>query len=617
MVVPCAREVYGSPAKVKLPGYARFVTSRSGIPRFEEGDEDGADMSKAEFADSAVATVSLYDFRQWLSDREWQEVVEPFVSEKLWQEKVLADDWVARAADSRSTCSPPRLTVEQQKSLFVKGYVRRTRHAKFLCNVFAVWKSDGKTLRLIWNGRMFNKGCRPPPPFTITRLPEMLAKLLKREVRTYVTYDATTWFLQFQIVPEIAKYFCTRLWDGREVELSGVPMGAAWACALAQTLTIALGRAVVEELSRKGIHPVAFEVCIDNSIFGLRSVEESSVVMETVKAVAKKLNVVLKESAFEVGPQVEWLAYRLDAEKHTADFKDGFKQRAAKVLDRVVDWKEGSACVLDVWTAAGFVMFSLYASRRPLSRVKGIIDWMVANTPKEVKGWRSEAVAVPWIQLEQNLKEVGSSIVNPPPVPDQRVVAWFVTDAATSGSNAAVVVVGNVIFLSVKETQRERIEARELQAHLHACVRVLETGVNNGYVVGYGDNVVALSAQRRGYSLWAEPSLEAAVGQVRGVMEGRELVLGAPYVSTHACVADVWTRVRGLQMERKAVCQVGHEHVPGVFCDVMTAQLRVWAAEAGGHDIDGKLSMWGEHRGDCVPFPPRDLVREGALKGKE
>ena len=603
---------------MKLPGYARFVLSRSGIPKFEDGDADGEmDMNKAEFADSAVATVSLLDFKAWLTDDEWSNVVEPFVSEQIWKEKVLRADWETVAAESRAACRPPRLTVDQQKSLFVKGYVRRTRRAKVLCNIFAVWKSDGRTLRLIWNGKVFNRACQPPPPFTITKLPEMLTKLLDKKVKSYVSYDATTWFLQFIVDGEVAKFFGTRLWDGREVELLGVPMGAAWACALAQTLTIAFGRAVFEELARRDVHPVVLEVCIDNSIIGLRDPKEEEVVMQVVREVAAKTKIVLKESAFERGPQVEWLAYKLDADRHQATFKDGFQDKAGKVLGRLVNWRaSGTACVHDVWTVAGFVMFVLYAARRPLSRVRESIDWMVAHTPKELAGWRTTAAGVPWSQLEEVLRQLVGLAVRPPPLPTKGTVAWFVTDAATSGSNVAVVVVGGTIWLSVRETQRERIEARELQAHLHACVIALSAKVADGYVVGYGDNVVALAAQRRGYSLWAEPSLEAALEQVHEILESRSLVLEAPYVSTHACVADVWTRVPGLSMERKATCTRVHENRAGVFCEVMVDALRGWAAEAGGHDVDGKLRLWQEQP-VCEPYRPRDLVRSGALKGSK
>ena len=613
-MVPSAFEVYqGRQPVVALPDYARFVVGRAGMPRFEGagGGQDGKDMTKADFADSAVATVRMEDFRPWLTEHEWESVVRPFTDVEVFKQKVLADDWEERASQSHATCREPRLTVRQQRQLFEKGYVRRVRRGRFWCTVFAVWKSDGVTIRLIWNGKEFNKACQPPPGFTITPLPEMLRKLLQQEVKCFLTYDATTWFLQFAVPDDIAAFFGTKLWGGREVALLGVPMGAAWACALAQTLTIALARAVEAELVTKGVRPVAWEFCIDNSIIALRSEEEIPIVKATVREVAEKLKVVLKESAYEVGSKVEWLVYNLDAERRRATFKAAFVRRLEEALERIGGWKAGKGTVHDAWSAGGLALFVRFAGRSSMREAVPLLRWMASNTPSTLAGWAVGAERAPWELMASLLRGALGLTVRPPPCPPRVVRAWFVTDAATSGSNAIVLVVGARLRLMVYPCERPRIEAKELHAHVRASLMVVEMGVSGGYVVGYGDNTVALVAQRRGHAAWADDSLSHAVEQLHKVYERKELVLVAPYVTTHRCVADVWTRVRGLALQKEWKCEQEHDHHPGIFCTGMQEVLMEWMTEGeGGAE---KMRNWRQEEESWVVRGPTDLLREGSL----
>lgn len=573
------------------------------------------DMSKAEFANSAVATVDINDFKAFVTDQEWTEVLEPFLSLEAWERSVLKEDWREHARQSRTDCRPPKFTIEQQRSLFVKGYVKRTRHGKFYARIFAVWKSDGITLRLIWNGKGFNAACRPPPKFTITPLPEMLQKLLQPGVEAYLAFDATTWFVQFDVPDEISQFFATVLWDGREVVLRGVPMGAAWACALAQTMTIGLARAICEELTRRGIEvPLAVEVCIDNTIFGVRRAEDVGKIKEVVKETAARLKVVLKESAFEEGTSVDWLAYRLDAKAKVAIFKDSFKEKsraAAVVADQCLTGKQ-QAVVHDVWCVGGLAMFACYASRTSMRVLKPVVEWLSSSSPRTLAEWRREvpSAGAPWGLLRDFLQGMAGLSVAPPPVPTMTVKAWFVTDASTSGSNAIVWVVDRKLGINVYECKEQRIEARELQAHVKASLLVAGQ-VSDGYVVGFGDNVVALVARRKGYSMWAREELAKAVEQTREIYDKRKLTLIAPYVPTAACIADVWTRVQGLQIQKEWQCEGVHPHVAGVLCEEMKKKLLEWSAEGiGGSE---KLEEWSKGESEWVPAGPSDLLRQGAL----
>ena len=620
VLVPSAFEVYGGkPPKVSLPDYARFVSARSGMPKFEGvstvpvelGEEK--DMSKADFADSAVATVKLKDFRPWITDEEWQEVVEPFTDAEVWLRKVLSEDWEDHAVKSHATCREPRLTVRQQQQLFEKGYVRRVRRGRFWCTVFAVWKSDGVTIRLIWNGKAFNAACRPPPSFSITPLPGMLRRLLHPDVAAFLAYDATTWFLQFDIEDGIAQYFGTKLWGGRQVALRGVPMGAAWACALAQTMTIALARAVEERLRKKDVRPVAWEFCIDNTIVALRDGSEVAVVKEVVREVAGDLHVVLKESAFDEGDEVDWLVYRLSASRRRAMFKEAFIDKLRKAVVNVERWYKEGGTVHDAWTAGGLVMFVRFAASTSMKQLGPLMRWMASNTPSTLAGWAATADGMPWEVVVRVLRGAADKTeVHPPPSPVEVVRAWFVTDASTTGSNAIVLVVGNRLTLEVYPCEgRPRIEARELHAHVRACVMAVAAGAQDGYVVGYGDNVVALVAQRRGHAVWADDSLAQAVETTRSVMDRRRLVLVAPYVATDRCLADVWTRVPGLSIQREWVCSGQHVHAPGVLCKGMEAELVGWMAEGDGGEE--KLRKWKEEEGEWIVTPMSDPIKSGAL----
>ena len=605
----------GGAAPPQLPGYARFMAKAAGLPQMPGGDGPGggaqADMADADFADSAVATVDLTVLRDWCTEEEWRRVVRPFTDSAAFEQEVLLPDWRRVAAEARQQVREPRFTAKQIAQLFDKRYVERERHPGFVCTIFAVWKSDGITLRLIWNGQWFNIACHRPPPFTITKLPRMLAKLTSKHIRCYMCFDFQTWFVQLRVPPGVARFFCTILRGGRVVRLNGVPMGAAWACVLAHTLTVAFTRAVLKECRDRGVpEPAVAEFCIDNTIYGLADAAHAAPLREIVESVAARFNIQLKASAWEVGAEVDWLVYRLRAGQRPL-WKDSFKETLRRV---VTSAPRMDLTVLAAWQVMGVVGFATYAACLPHTLLRRVTLWAAAAVPRTDREWLAPAAGFPRDVLVKLAEALQIHPIRPPGLAARRWGAWFITDASTSGDAASVVVVGERLYLRVEAVpeEYERIEARELHMHLRATEQVLDLGVQDAHVLGYGDNTTALSAQRKGAALWAPPRLENYLVEVHGLLKARTLTLIAPHVSTHACVPDAWTRRPGTRRDEVFACSAGCAHEPGTLCGPMQRALEGWLPDG---EPFPQLATWlaVQRPAPQPPCPITGILQFGAI----
>lgn len=589
--------MYGSiPA---FPSYAALVAAEAGLPARLTRPPPAHTLSSqdefatARFAESAVCTFDPSALRGWLKPEEWVYVA-TLTDASLFRQRVLRRCAADEVSSQQATVQDVHLSRHHKEDLIQKGYLKRIRRAAFRCSIFAVWKPDG-TLRLIWNGVPFNALCNPPPEMHILPYPLMLAILLEPGVLSYVCYDFRTWFLQITVVAEVAEYFACRFPNGEIFLVCGVPMGWSWACAIAQALTQAFARAVIAELGLPR-RQVTLAFCIDNTIWAIRDASvKPAAIMAAVTRVAARFGIQLKDSATELGASVDWLPYVLNAQTHTAAFKASYREKLT-TLQACAERQTGRpTALIDVWQALGLLVFSAYAARLPLSdaRVKPLILWMGEHTPlqSDPTGWGRDVVFPHWLEAAAFARDLCGMTIRAPPVPTERVMAWFISDSATGSSGSVghdvyILLLPNVTRLVVS-TQEGAIAASELRTHVratHAAFLALrdseQLAVSRGDgIVGFGDNVVALAAQRRGYALWADDQLARQVTELREELEQAGMHLLAPYVEggdAGACLADVWTRAGDLGVRNFRPCTT-HLFRPGELCQCTVRALRAIA----------------------------------------
>jgi hypothetical protein len=577
-----------------MPSYARFLRGNVDAPLLPDALIDYSRpvslLSPTVTTPMATCVAATFDpasVRQWLPESHWQ-FVQVLSSMDLFRQHVLLPGPIPDAQH------PPRVSRVSRpyiQELASKGYMRR-RHAKplFVCHVFAVWKSDRMTLRLIWNGIPFNLLCRPPPVFTITPLHLMLAKLLAPDVKRLMTFDFSTWFVQIIVCDEVSRFFAVRFPSGEVWHLMGVPMGWSWACAIAHALTQAIARRIV---SRLGLASTAItcEFCIDNTIMAIRNASVSRQQLESELALLQKdLGVVVKPSATEYGLVVDWLPYSLNVSTGTATWKTSVRSRLRQLADRAS--VAPSVCpLLDVWRASGLLIWCIYAALRPLTLVSPLLLWLCANTPRTLEGWGATVDFPLWALIRVTATALTTVVVTPPPLPSTTTRAWFVSDAATSGLMCYILFTRRYITMVAWPPEKlppgappRDIASLELEAHVKAA-RAAIREPEHGDVVGFGDNSVAQAAQRRGYAIWEDGLRQRAVEHVRAEYMKLRSTLFCPQVKSALCLADMWTRGTLPQSKTTTACPT-HPYTPGFLCPCMIALLKRWAPVKQHHTID-------------------------------
>ena len=585
---------------LSLPSYAGLVAAdAAGLPkRLAHSDPSHLaanglrSFARARFAPAAVCTLHPALLREWLKPEEWQ-YVSTVTDVSLFRKRVLKVCDSGEVASRQATVRDVHLSRCHRDDLMAKGYLKRIRKAAFRCSIFAVWKADG-ALRLIWNGIPFNSLCNDPPDMHILPYPGMLAALLEPTVRNYVCYDFRTWFVQISVVAEVAQYFACRFPNGEIYVVCGVPMGWSWACAIAQALTQAFARAVIAEMGVSH-NQVTLAFCIDNTIWAIRDSKVTTLaIMTAVTRVAARFGIQLKESATDLGQEVDWLPFTLNAQSHTASFKLAYRERLSALSDGAVRQKDHPAELIDVWRALGLLLFSAYAARIPLSdpAVKKLILWMGSHTPAQADStaWQQEVIFPWWEEAATLARQLRSVTITAPPMSTGVARAWFVSDSAT-GSTTSLGHDVYILFLPfltrvVVCVQTGSIAASELNTHINATraallvLQVSESRTDRGdIIVGFGDNVVALAAQRRGFALWADDALARRVTDLKSALEDAGMILEAPWVEggdTGACLADVWTRGGDVGSWDFGPCTT-HSFGPGRLCQCTIAALRTIA----------------------------------------
>lgn len=269
------------------------------------------------FNPPATETLQWSVVLPWMAGPE-QAVVRVVLDQHLWKDKVLLPEAFTQANHCDKRVRPPFLPEALQQELILAGYIQVNSSSPIHgCPVFAVVRPDGK-LRLIWDGRMLNHLCHPPPSFSFVPLTEQLRNLLDPSVAGFVVFDYTSWFCQLRCHSYVRRWFGTRLGGGRKGLLAGLPMGFAWAPIIAQLTSEAILQEILRRVRAAG-HDCVGYVYVDNTILAVRNCEPS-VLAEALKAITAlvvsvcgEAGTVIKASSFISGSLVEWIGLELDA----------------------------------------------------------------------------------------------------------------------------------------------------------------------------------------------------------------------------------------------------------------------------------------------------------------
>ena len=601
------------------PSYASAFSIDAGLPRAQPS-RSGPIPPGARFATSVVETVDTTRLREFMPDGDWN-VVQVLTDTAAFERLVLAADWRQRLRDIGPQ-QPCRLSRDLVEDLIAKGYLRPVppgTKPPITCVVFAVLKSDGVSLRLIWNGIRFNLICNPPPLFTITRLPDMLGRLLRPGVKYYITWDFSTWFVELR-APAAARFFMTEI-AGEVYEVAGVPMGAAWACAIAQACTAAVSRALLAELKATP-DDLVFEHCIDNTCAAvLTDALTPQQILQALQTVCNRFGVHVKPSSVEHGHTIDWLLYSLrlspDGSPGTAELKADYRGRLRKAATRVRHYSARHLpSYTEVWSICGLMLFTLYATRTPYTRAPRTLHWLATSLPQSARAWMGPATFPHWREVRELLEHFGGLTVRPPLLPGGRYRAWAITDAALSagarGLNAVIAFTPRHTVLSVYQCiSSHHIAERELCASVTA-LRLLaapEAGTG-GAVVSFTDNETARAAVDRGYSVVAPPVLAQALERQTIALEAVCSYSIILRVDTHRCVADAWTR-HGVTKSVTWPRTCSHPFVPTYICPCTERAL------LGTGAPPDPLHAW-QRNPPAVPAlrdPSSDWFREGVVRG--
>ena len=538
------------------PGYTSSLSKQAGLPPGSSRLIRRRPPPDAQIARAVFETLDPAVLRPWMLEAEW-EIVGTITDPQKFRRDVLLDDFAALLPAARPSPGAQRSQANLFRKLEEAGYLVRLgaptagepppSPPPLPCGVFLVPKSDGLTWRMIWNGIEFNAVCAAPPHTPIRPLEEQLRVLLDERVHSFLAFDFQTWFCQLQVHAEIKEWFATRGPDGNWFLVRGVPMGWAWACSIAHTLTMAFTRAVCESAGLTIGVDLVVEHCIDNTIFGvIAKVDPKALYDDHVRPTAARFGIVLKDSATEHGPTVDWLCYKLSAESHRAEFKDAYvgKLRQAQAQCRRPDHRK-SWSLAEVWSLAGLAVFSAYAARSPLTQHRPLIEWLAASVPQDHAEWSvgrtAKDFAAVWRVLWDALSRLTGVQITPPPPIRGPVLAWSVSDAALSSRREELNV--NITFtpagttLCVYPCAADAIAERELCA---ALAGQPQRHRDAGLVVMFGDNTTANAALRRGWALWSAES--ERLEEITEGMEAAGVCRLVYYVPTDKCIADAWTR---------------------------------------------------------------------------
>ena len=456
----------------------------------------------------AVETVDLTLVFRWASE-EARSCIGVLLSWSEFEERVIAPGELAKGLEVER-CRDLRVGAARFREMRRLGYTRPMRRAPdwgVNSPLFFIPKNEEED-RMLVDARALNQRCRRPPRMKFSHIHHMLQVLTRPGVRCYVAYDFATWFIQFRVVPEVAKAFTVRARDGSWHRITGVPMGWSWAPVLAQTVAEVIAAESLRRLSEDG---VGCFVYVDNVIFHVEGTEcaaaARAVRLDVVfRSVCAEVGAVIKESASVLGSEVDWLGVMLRAGSRSVRFRTRFVEKI-RVVAELVGSEERQALRV-WWRAIALAVRALWVARAPLAVIRDALRYVARSS---VLLWRGQAAwgkqAILWrsarLQLLRVFAWLGDGGWFRVWEAEPRVLAIGVSDAAgaSSGCGGYMFRCGRkVVVVRLPRTASEHInvlEHRALEAGVSHALRLTE---GSGRIVWGGDNHAANAWGRASWS---------------------------------------------------------------------------------------------------------------------
>jgi hypothetical protein len=395
------------------------------------------------------------------------------------------------------------------------------------CTLFLVPKKIKTLGRLVIDARPINRRQRRPPPMGLPRINDVIRRILGWEVAS--SCDGKSFFYQFPLVPEVARYFRTRIAGRRGSIIEGVlkrlPMGWSFSPAIAQrvgnALTWLLGLAWVDDFIIGGTRDDYDDIRTE---FKRRlhryNIEVDNELLEpTTRLIALGLEFDLIEKRYRVSPawvekrQARWGELSDLIAADTATFRNIFELYGSLI------WAD-FVCEQPLWMRAE----ALAALQALAKAVNGQYDTPCSfpdYARANLKDWIVDIVANPWRTPPQKLNVA--------------TVEHFLFSDASSTAGAWIRIFKNDVVDGAQWHHQHdlHIYMHELEAMCAAAQAAPDAEnslhvVDNSAVVGsavrghsssYKANVALRSTfgPRKPWTIWASTDRQLADPYTRGV----------------------------------------------------------------------------------------------------
>lgn len=382
------------------------------------------------------------------------------------------------------------------------------------CPLFLVPKKSGRN-RLIVDCRPINQRMKRPPKAEIPTVPQCIETILAAK---YVSsYDAKSYFYQFPLHDEIARFFQSKLAGARgameTVSFLTMPMGWTYAPAIAQQLSNAV-------IGDKGC---AF---VDNFFVIGSTLEQARERAEAFLKECKELNISLDNEEVDPQTKVDALGLTLDLEsktvKHSTEFINSLDNLAVSSTSR------------KFFTAMGQIIWHAIAYQQTLAHYDTLFTKLreIASDPSD---WDDP------IQIEQQTVQEVNQVLDD--IRTNAAHTWIFPEPPSvhiwsdSSDDLAAAFLTELDFLTSGDIfqveHEEHIFIKELRA-LHRGVQ-LAVAAGHRSAHAFVDNAPAVLAVARGLS--SNSTANALIASIH-----LQIKLTIQWIPSEAQYADIYTR---------------------------------------------------------------------------
>ena len=368
--------------------------------------------------------------------------------------------------------------------------------------VFQVPKSDIVTDRLVIDGTPINRVSLKPLPMNLPKLHFVLEGAGR--FKFGFTIDAISWFYQFEIHPEIRKYFGLMFnrRRGRPYFRRFCRMAMGWlnAPCIGQRTSLALLRETASRLQQNHQIDAYFStVWLDNFIFAADDVITLETILKVFLEVCFEANVQLHPPT-PITTSIVILGFVVDLKTRSISHTDKWK---SKVDDLFTSLTTSTPSLRDLARIVGCFVWTSFARRHPLAFFPAMMDMLrrIAFALENGKTWSwsdaSELITSEFIaECKSALQLMHESFTIA--IPGSAQFTMF-SDARVDSEVANWAYVGEHLSVQGDFSQRHHIFFHELQAASQALIDVSRAHPALHVTLGV-DNTAVMFALRSGHS---------------------------------------------------------------------------------------------------------------------